>query len=99
MKTFTGLFGASLVSTQMTTSSNVVDMIEFFPIKSSTTGTTLTNTATMFVGLETGALPYFVPTGGSLTLNYASNRERQNTQNFFLRGGANGDGYYVISYP
>ena len=98
MKTFTGLFGVSLVSTQMTTSSNVVDMIEFFPIKSFTTGVTLTNTATMFVGLETGALPYLVPTGGSLTLNYSSNGEKQNTQNFFLRG-TNGDGYYIISYP
>lgn len=99
MYVFSGNFGASLVSQQLATTDTQVKKIEFFPIKSwSSSGVALTNGSNMFVGLETGALPYTIPTGGSLTIDYGHVGTFEKVKNFFVKG-ANGDGYYAIVHP
>lgn len=98
MKQFSGLFGASLVPVQLTTTQNIVKRIEFFAVKASVTGTPTANSSQVFVGLDSGVLPYIVQPSGTLLLEYATNDTLQDTRNFYLRG-ANADGYYVISHP
>lgn len=99
MTFISGLFGASLVPIPLTTTDKPVDMIEFFGIKALVTGLPTYNLNTYFVGLETGAQPYSVPASGRLLLEYKTNAERQNLKNFYIRGTASADGYYVISHP
>src|SRR3990167_10946646 len=99
MYVFTGNFGTSLVPQQLGITDTQVKKIEFFPVKSwSTTGTLLTNTAPYYVGLETGALPYIVPTGSNLTIDYGQHGTFEKVKNFFVKG-VQDDGFYVIVHP
>lgn len=98
MKFYSGNFVSKDFTLQMTQIRDIVKRIEFFPIKSWTSGTPTYNSSGMYMGLETGALPYLITTGSSLLLDYGSEDTLQHSTNFFLKGSPT-DGFYVISHP
>ena len=63
--------------------------------KSFVTGTPENNTANVYFGLETGALPIQVATGA--LVNWSPDPNQECIQNFFAKGATN-DGFYMIIY-